>query len=51
MNKNEKKFLKLEIENARLKGDFIGTLKGILFWPIPDDLKLKIQSKIKELEK
>ena len=41
---------KLKIEIARLKGDFIGTLKGITWWDIPNELKDKLDKKIVELE-
>ena len=41
---------KLKIEIARLKGDFIGTLKGIIWWDIPNELKDKLDKKIVELE-
>jgi hypothetical protein len=46
----EQSRIKLICENARLTGEFIGTLKGILWWDIPAELKNKIENKIKELE-
>jgi len=39
-----------EIKWNRLKGEFCGTLIGICAWDIPAELKLKLESKIKELE-
>ena len=43
---------KLKLEMARLKGEFIGTLKAITWcWGIPDELKEKLEKKIVELEK
>jgi len=41
---------KLKVEIARLNGDFIGTLKGITWWDIPNELKDKLDKKIVELE-
>lgn len=35
----------------RVLGEFIGTLKGVCCWDIPNELKLKLERKIKELEK
>ena len=40
----------LTIKHARLQGEYIGTLKGILWWDIPEDLKKKIKENIKKLE-
>ena len=40
----------LKIAVNRLLGEFIGTLKAISWWDIPDDLKEKLQAKIEELE-
>ena len=45
---NEELHLKLKL--ARTKGEFIGTLHGILWWDIPEELKQKLENKIKELE-
>lgn len=45
----EELYLKLKL--ARTKGEFIGTLQGILWWDIPEELKEKLENKIKELEK
>ena len=42
---------KLKIEIARLRGEFIGTLKGIVLWDIPDELKERLKDRIRELEK
>jgi len=43
-----------KIKNAdkyyRLKGEFIGTLKGILLWDIPKKLSVKIKEILKRLE-
>lgn len=41
---------KLKIQIARLEGEFVGTLEGILLWELPKELKLKIKEKIKEVE-
>lgn len=46
----EEKILIERIKYARLLGEFIGTLKGITYNDIPEDLKLKLEAKIKELE-
>jgi hypothetical protein len=43
--------LYLYLKLARTKGEFIGTLQAILWWDIPEELKEKLESKIKELEK
>ena len=45
----------LECELAQLKGEFLGTLKGILFWDgvicnFPPELKKDINLKINELQ-
>ena len=40
---------KLKIEFARLRGDFVGTLIGITYWDIPNELKIKLNKKIVEL--
>ena len=45
MNKNE-----MELALARLKGDFVGTLIGITYWDIPNELKSRLNKKIVELE-
>ena len=44
----EELYLKLKL--ARIEGEFIGTLKGILWWDIPEELKERLENKIKELE-
>ncbi len=38
------------LESAKLKGEYIGTLKAILLWDIPEELKDKLKVKLKELE-
>ena len=42
---------KLKVEMARLEGDFIGTLKAITMWDIPNELKERLKDRIVELEK
>ena len=42
---------KIEIDAYRLIGDYIGTLKGICAWEIPDELKLILEDKIQKLER
>lgn len=39
-----------KISYSRLLGEYIGTLKGIIHNDIPEDLKKKLETKIKELE-
>lgn len=39
-----------KIKLAKLQGEFEGTLKGILCWDIPNELKSKIQEQINKLE-
>lgn len=41
---------KLLIEVSRLRGEFIGTLEGFLFWDLPDELADKIKMKIIQLQ-
>ena len=41
---------KLKIDNAIQKGYFLGFLKGILWWDIPEELKERINKEIKERE-
>ena len=41
---------KLKIQLARLKGEFVGMLKGILWWDIPKELKERIEEVIKRNE-
>ena len=43
-------YQKLILEHSRILGEFQGTLKAVLCWDVPQELKDKIQSKIKELE-
>ena len=40
----------LKVEMARLEGEFIGTLKAITWWNIPNELKDKLEKHIVELE-
>jgi hypothetical protein len=40
---------RVKIKLARLQGEFVGTLKGILWWDIPNELKVKIERRINEL--
>ncbi len=47
MNKEDK----IKIKLARVQGEYIGTLKGILWWDIPNELKEKLKDRIVELEK
>ncbi len=46
----ERVLLNQQITQTRLLGEFIGTLEGILFWEIPQALKIIIEGKIKELK-
>lgn len=39
---------KLKIQIARLQGEFIGTLKAIVMWDIPKELKKRLQQRINE---
>ena len=41
---------KLRIELARVQGEYTGTLKGILWWDIPNKLKEKLEKLIVDLE-
>ena len=41
---------KLKIKLARVQGEYIGTLKGILWWDIPNKLKEKLEQSIVNLE-
>jgi len=40
----------LKIKLARVQGEYIGTLKGIIWWDIPNELKEKLELLIAELE-
>jgi hypothetical protein len=42
---------KIKIKLARVQGEYIGTLKGILWWDIPNELKERLKDRIVELEK
>jgi hypothetical protein len=46
MNEHEK----LKLEYARLLGEFQGTLIGIVYWDIPEELRGKLQAHIKRLK-
>ena len=41
---------KIKIKFARLQGEYVGTLKGILWWDIPKELKTKLEDTISKLE-
>jgi hypothetical protein len=41
---------KLKIKLARVQGEYTGTLKGILWWDIPNKLKEKLEKLIVDLE-
>lgn len=45
-----KEIMRLNLELARLRGEFSGFCKGILWWDIPEELKVKINEQIKRLE-
>lgn len=47
----DREILKLRIELATLKGEFIGSLKGFLFYDIDCMLKANIELIIDKLEK
>lgn len=49
MSEKEKQIQKMKIDLEILKGGFIGTLEGILWYDIPDKLRIIIKDKIKEL--
>lgn len=51
VNSQTKEVFKLRTENARLKGEFLGFCKAILWYEIPEKLKIKINEQIKYLEK
>ena len=40
---------KLKISYSRLLGEFTGYLEGIQFYDIPQELKVKLKNKVKEL--
>lgn len=44
-----KQNLRLIAKEARSRGELTGTLEGILYWDIPEELRVKIQAQIKEL--
>ena len=41
---------KLKIKLARVQGEYIGTLQGILCWDIPNEIKERLKVRIVELE-
>ena len=41
---------RLRIQANRILGEYTGTLQGILHWEIPEELKIKLEEKIKELK-
>ena len=41
---------KIKIKLAKIQGEYIGTLLGILWWDIPNELKEKLKDRIVELE-
>lgn len=49
--KSHQQYMIKEAKYNRVLGEFIGTLKGVCYWEIPNELKLKLERKIKELEK
>ena len=46
----ENNMLKQQIKIARLSGEWQGMLETICMWDIPQELKEKLQKKIKELK-
>lgn len=40
----------IEQKYARLKGEYIGSLKGILCWDIPNELRDRIESLVQDLK-
>jgi len=42
---------RLKISYARLHGEFVGTLEGILFWDIPEELKERLTETIDQKTK
>lgn len=36
-------FDRLKIDYARLYGEFIGMIEGVLWWDIPEELKTKLK--------
>ena len=42
--------MKLYLAHARLLGEYTGTLKGLLWHNITDDVKIKLRARINELE-
>ena len=50
INSSYKEIMRLRIENARLKGEFIGFCRALTYWEIPEELKTKINEQIKRLE-
>ena len=50
MNDKDNKIFKLTIELATMQGLYIGTLKGILWWDLPEELRSNLEDRIKKLE-
>lgn len=50
-SEHEKSLLKKGLAYDTLLGNYIGNLKGICTWDIPEELKQKLEMKIIELEK
>ena len=50
MTEVDKDIFRLTIELSRTRGMYIGTLKGILWWDLPKELKSNLENRIKELE-
>lgn len=51
MDNKEKEILKLHIQIAKLEGQFKGVLQGILWWDLPKELKIKLETVLEELNK
>lgn len=41
---------KLKIDYAKLIGEFTGTLEGLLWYELPEEIKVKMEDKIEELK-
>ena len=50
MNDKDNKIFKLTIELATMQGLYIGTLRGILWWDLPEELRSNLEDRIKKLE-
>ena len=40
---------KLKLEHARLQGEFLGFVEGLMWWKLSEELLVKIKEKRKEL--